>query len=181
MRIGILGFGKIAREALYPAILNVGHKVTAIGSSGGVKPDGFEGAVFSDYSDVITSGLIDAVYIALPNHLHYPMSKRAIEAGIPVLCEKPLGLTATEVSSLSVVAEKHRSFLMEALMVAHHPQWQWIRQHIPTDEPLHLSIEYQKSPRNWRWSSTGYRMLCALGGALVGRALINSGDRLSMD
>ena len=87
MRIGILGFGKIAREALYPAILNVGHSVTAIGSAAGVKPDGFQGEVFSDYSDVITSGLIDAVYIALPNHLHYPMSRCAIEAGIPVLCE----------------------------------------------------------------------------------------------
>jgi len=95
MRIGILGFGKIAREALYPAILNVGHSVTAIGSAAGVKPDGFQGEVFSDYSDVITSGLIDAVYIALPNHLHYPMSRCAIEAGIPVLCEKPLGLSAT--------------------------------------------------------------------------------------
>lgn len=148
MRIGILGFGKIAREVLYPAILNVGHKVTAIGSASGVRPNGFRGEVFSDYSDVITSGLIDAVYIALPNHLHYSMSRRAIEARIPVLCEKPLGLTATEVSSLSVVAEKHRSFLMEAFMVAHHPQWQWIRQQIPTDEPLHLSVQFHYDNRD---------------------------------
>ena len=148
MRIGILGFGKIAREALYPAILNVGHSVTAIGSAAGVKPDGFQGEVFSDYSDVITSGLIDAVYIALPNHLHYPMSRCAIEAGIPVLCEKPLGLSAAEVSSLSVVAETQRSFLMEALMVAHHPQWQWIRRHISTDEPLHLSVQFHYDNRD---------------------------------
>ena len=82
MRIGILGFGKIAREALYPAILNVGHSVTAIGSAAGVKPDGFQGEVFSDYSDVITSGLIDAVCIALPNHLHYPMRNGSWNSGV---------------------------------------------------------------------------------------------------
>jgi predicted dehydrogenase len=148
MRIGILGFGKIAREALYPAILKAGYRVTAIGSARGVKPNGFQGKVFTDYSEVITSGLIDAVYIALPNHLHVPISQRAIEAGIPVLCEKPLGLSAAEVNSLSVVAEKHRSFLMEAFMVAHHPQWQWIRQQIPTEEPLHLSVQFHYDNRD---------------------------------
>ena len=58
MRIGILGFGKIAREALYPAILNMGHSVTAIGSAAGVKPDGFQGEVFSDYSDVMSLALL---------------------------------------------------------------------------------------------------------------------------
>jgi glucose-fructose oxidoreductase len=38
----------------------------------------------------LRSGVIDAVYIALPNHMHRDCSIRAARAGIHVLCEKPM-------------------------------------------------------------------------------------------
>src|SRR5437764_10295019 len=39
---------------------------------------------------------IDYVTIVTPNDSHYPIAKAALEAGIPVLCEKPLTLTLDE-------------------------------------------------------------------------------------
>src|SRR6266480_6074474 len=43
---------------------------------------------------------IDYVTIVTPNDSHYPVAKAALEAGIPVLCEKPLTLTLEESQDL---------------------------------------------------------------------------------
>lgn len=42
-----------------------------------------------DFNDVLTDPAIDLVDVCLPPHLHFPMSKQAVEAGKHVICEKP--------------------------------------------------------------------------------------------
>jgi len=74
---------------------------------------------------------IDAVYIPLPNHLHIPWAIKALNAGKHVLCEKPIGLNASEAQKLLGVARKFpRLKIMEAFMYRHHPQWQWAKQKV---------------------------------------------------
>lgn len=51
---------------------------------------------YSEYEECLHSGLIDAVYIALPNHLHCEYAVKAAKAGIHVLCEKPMAVTEDE-------------------------------------------------------------------------------------
>lgn len=46
-----------------------------------------------DYEDVFGMDDLDAVYLAVPHHLHYPMIKLAIEKGVHVFCEKPVTVT----------------------------------------------------------------------------------------
>lgn len=48
---------------------------------------------YERYDELLRSGLIDAVYIALPNHLHRDYAERAARAGVHVLCEKPMAVT----------------------------------------------------------------------------------------
>src|SRR5207248_1104787 len=43
---------------------------------------------YEQYDECLSSGEIDAVYIALPNHLHRQYTERAARAGIHILCEK---------------------------------------------------------------------------------------------
>lgn len=148
MRFGILGYGKIARQAVVPAIGATGHTVSVIGSGRGAKPDGFQGLVCTDYADVLDREQIDALYIALPNHLHHHYSKAALSLGIPVLCEKPLGLTASEVKDLEATAEAHHTYLQEALMVAHHPQWHWIRDRVHEGGRCELSVSFHYDNRD---------------------------------
>jgi predicted dehydrogenase len=77
---------------------------------------------FGGYQAMLDSGVIDAVYISLPNHLHAIWSIRAMEAGVHVLCEKPLAPSVEEVDQMIVASRDTLCNLAEALMYRHHPQ-----------------------------------------------------------
>ena len=70
--------------------------------------------VFTDYRDLIGSGEVDALLVATPDDLHYSVTMAALEAGLHVLCEKPLALTAAQARSMYEKAEaagvKHMVF-----------------------------------------------------------------------
>jgi glucose-fructose oxidoreductase len=69
---------------------------------------------YAGYDALLTSGEIDAVYIALPNHLHQPYTLRAAAAGIHVLCEKPMALDEAECNDMIAACEKYDVRLMIA-------------------------------------------------------------------
>jgi predicted dehydrogenase len=80
---------------------------------------------YGSYEALLADPDVDAIYVALPNHLHVPWSIKAIEAGKHVLCEKPIGLDAADAERLVAVAAAHpRLKVMEAFMYRQHPQWQ---------------------------------------------------------
>ena len=72
--------------------------------------------VFCNLEEMAKSGLIDAVYIASPNALHYEQSKIFIENKIHVLCEKAIVTKADEYSELKALADKMGVVYMEAIM-----------------------------------------------------------------
>lgn len=77
---------------------------------------------FGSYEAMLESGQVDAVYISLPNHLHAQWSIRALEAGVHVLCEKPLALSVNEVDQMIAASQSTGRRLAEAFMYRHHPQ-----------------------------------------------------------
>jgi predicted dehydrogenase len=48
--------------------------------------------VYMDYREMIEVGDLDAVIVSTPDDLHYPMTMAALDAGLHVLCEKPMAL-----------------------------------------------------------------------------------------
>jgi predicted dehydrogenase len=62
--------------------------------------------VFSDYHDLLADDAVDAAIICLPNHLHFPATLTALEAGKHVLCEKPPTMTGAEMKVLRDEAAK---------------------------------------------------------------------------
>jgi len=68
---------------------------------------------YEHYDDCLASD-IDAVYIALPNHMHREYAVRAAEAGKHVLCEKPLAVTEQECEEMIEAAERYGVRLMTA-------------------------------------------------------------------
>lgn len=77
---------------------------------------------FDSYESLLADPDIDAVYIALPNHLHAEWSIKAMRAGKHVLCEKPFALSLAEVDEMTAVARETGRVLAEAFMYRHHPQ-----------------------------------------------------------
>lgn len=129
LRWGVLGAAKIAVNKVFPAMRHCQWcEAVAIASRDGEKARaaaqalGLERA-YGSYEDLLADPEIDVIYNPLPNHLHVPWSIRALEAGKPVLCEKPLGLSVEEVRTLMDVRDRTGLRVGEAFMVRTHPQW----------------------------------------------------------
>src|ERR1043166_7221549 len=105
IRYAVVGLGHIAQIAVLPAFKHASANslLTALVSDDPLKHQKLgrrygveQNYSYERYDECLRSGEIDAVYIALPNHLHHEYTIRAAEAGIHVLCEKPLAVTAQE-------------------------------------------------------------------------------------
>ncbi|MDQ6728737.1 MAG: Gfo/Idh/MocA family oxidoreductase [Actinomycetota bacterium] len=74
------------------------------------------------YEALLADPEVDAVYISLPNALHLDWSRRALQAGKHVLCEKPLSRRRTDVVAAFDLAQQQDLILSEAFMYRHNPQ-----------------------------------------------------------
>jgi len=64
-------------------------------------------ALFSDASEMLNSGLIDAVIISVPHYKHPTYAIEAFKSGIHVMCEKPAGVYTLQVREMMAEADKH--------------------------------------------------------------------------
>lgn len=71
--------------------------------------------IYTDVDELLSEADIDTVYIALPNHLHYEYSKKALLAGKHVICEKPFTLKLSELEELATIAQANHLILIEAI------------------------------------------------------------------
>jgi predicted dehydrogenase len=92
---------------------------------------------------------VDAVYLASPNAVHAAQVRTAVDAGIPVLVEKPATLTAGEWDALVARARGRRVVLLEAMRTAYDPGIRVVRDLLPRVGRLRrVSFRYEKrSPR----------------------------------
>lgn len=61
-------------------------------------------SVYTDYNELIESGTIQALIVSTPNNSHYPITMKALEAGLHVLCEKPLAMNYGEAKRMAELA-----------------------------------------------------------------------------
>lgn len=59
---------------------------------------------FKEYKELLDSGLVDVVIIAVPHYLHPPISIEALQKGIHVICDKPAGVYTKQVKEMNAVA-----------------------------------------------------------------------------
>ncbi len=123
IRYAVVGLGYITQTAILPAfehakknselvalISSDEHKLQVLSKKYKVPVT----ATYPEYEDCLLKNNIDAVFIALPNHLHRQFAERAAEMGIHVLCEKPMALTKEDCVAMIEASRKNRVKLMIA-------------------------------------------------------------------
>jgi predicted dehydrogenase len=129
LRWGVLGAAKIATAKVIPAMRRcTACEIAAIASRDPAKAEAAAteldiAKAYGNYEDLLADPEIDVIYNPLPNHLHLPWTIRAIAAGKHVLCEKPIGLNASEVEQMIAARDRAGVTVGEAFMVQTHPQW----------------------------------------------------------
>ena len=126
MRWGILGTAQISTELIRAAGLSRVCEVHAVASRDPGRAEGWakEHGIplsYGTYDDLLDSGQVDLIYNPLPNSLHAEWTIRALEAGYPVLCEKPLAANAAEAREVRRAAVKTGLPVAEAFMYRFHP------------------------------------------------------------
>jgi predicted dehydrogenase len=115
IRFGIVGIGNMgtahSKSLLEGKIAN--GELSAICEPKKAKADailsltGAENVVaFADYTEMLHSGLIDAVIVAVPPYDHQALVCQALEAGLHVICEKPAGVSTKQVKAMNEAAQK---------------------------------------------------------------------------
>jgi predicted dehydrogenase len=123
IRYAVVGLGYISQVAMLPAFAHAGtnselaalvsddpKKLSVLSKKYKVKNT----YSYEQFDECLNSGLVDAVYIALPNSMHREYTERAAKAGVHVLCEKPMAVTDKDCQAMIAAAESGKVKLMIA-------------------------------------------------------------------
>lgn len=123
VRYAVIGLGHIAQAAVLPAFKHARRNsvlaALVSGESKKLRQLGRRYRVqrvcgYDEVDELFASGEIDAVYIALPNDQHKEYTLRAARAGLHVLCEKPMAVTARECEEMIRATREAKVKLMIA-------------------------------------------------------------------
>lgn len=138
INIGIIGYASIAKRMIIPALKELDqYNIVGIASRNEKNRSEIENVLglkyFRGYEEILKCGL-DAVYIPLPNGLHYAWVKKALNNGIHVLVEKSISCELHEVEELNHIARKNNLVLLENFQFQFHSQLNFIQNSIRTNE-----------------------------------------------
>lgn len=86
------------------------------------------GTAYGSYVELVNDPNVDIIYIATPHSHHFPHCLLALNAGKPVVCEKPFTVNAEQTKILVKLARAKKLFLMEAVWTRFFPLSIEIRQ-----------------------------------------------------
>jgi len=129
VRYAIVGLGDIAQEAMMPGIAHTGNSELVALVSGDLDKArqvaenyGLDAVyAYEDFAELLASGTIDAVYVATPNWRHAEFAIPALDAGIHVLCEKPLEISVEHAQAMLAAERRSTAKLMTAYRLHFEP------------------------------------------------------------
>lgn len=132
-RWAVLGTGWIAAQFVRALQQNTNQRVVAVGSRTQARAEefavehGIERA-YGSYEELVAAADVDVVYVATGHLDHFAHAKLALEAGRPVLIEKPMTPTVAEARELVELARAKGLFAMEAVWTLALPRYSVVRQ-----------------------------------------------------
>lgn len=129
VRYAVVGIGWISQAAFLPKVEHTGNsevvafvsghedKAAKVGEKYGIK----EIYAYDEYDQLLSSGTIDAVYLATPNWDHVDLAVRTLDAGIHLLLEKPMATSVEDCQRIIAASERTGAKLMIAYRMHHEP------------------------------------------------------------
>jgi predicted dehydrogenase len=121
IRYAVVGLGHIAQTAVLPAFKHAENSELAAVVTGNREKDRelseryrVKAYTYDDLESALEKERVDAVYIATPNNLHREYTERAAQAGVHVLCEKPMATTQDDCEAMMRTAARNNVKLMIA-------------------------------------------------------------------
>lgn len=136
LRWGIMGTGNIANQFAQGLASSRRGTLTAVASRNAESAAAFtqkhnpQASAHAGYERLLDSCDVDAIYLALPNHMHMQWTIKALQAGKHVLCEKPIANNAIQAAAMFEQARQSGKVLIEAFMYRSHPLHHAIMQQI---------------------------------------------------
>jgi predicted dehydrogenase len=133
INIGVLGYANIAKKAIIPAI-QLSNCFTLYGVASRNEDNKAEinqqldCRFYDSYQSMVVDPEIDALYMPLPNSLHFEWASLALANGKHLLVEKSLACTLDEVKILNQLAEEKDLALLENFQFTRHSQLQIIKE-----------------------------------------------------
>lgn len=179
MKIGIIGNGLIVKSALQ-SLKECGIEVTALWCRNAEKGRPLTEefgipSLYTDYDAFLQDESYDTAYNGLINSLHYTFTKKALQAGKNVICEKPLTSTWKEAADLQNTAEENGVMLLEAIMSRYSANYEAVRRNLEKIGELRIvEAAYSQYSRRYDAYKEG-KVLPAFDPALSGGALYDLG------
>jgi len=148
---GVMGTAKIAKRATIPSMQRAENcELFAIAGRSFEKAQAFQAEfgfqkAYGSYAELLDDPEVEAVYIPLPNDLHYEWTLKALKAKKHVLCEKPLAPTVAQMEEMMKTAEENGVVLMEAFAYLHTPFTKAIKAELDRGaigEPLYMESAF---------------------------------------
>jgi UDP-N-acetylglucosamine 3-dehydrogenase len=117
IRVGVIGCGSIAQHRHLPEYqVNPNVELVAVCDINQERAlevaEKYSVLSYTTYEELLKSAEVDAVSVCTPNYLHAPITIAALEAGLHVLCEKPMATSKEEAEAMIGAAEKNGKKLM---------------------------------------------------------------------
>jgi len=184
-RVGIVGFGFMGRmhydcwkrlggveiSAICDANPNIVEDTQKVvgniaGAAEAVDFDSLE--LYGDMDKMLSAQDLDAISITLPTYLHPDFSIKALKAGVNVLCEKPMALTAAECDRMIEAQKKSGAELMIAHCIRFWPEYAKAKEIIDSGQygPV-LAATFQRLGAPPTWGYDNWFMDQARSGGMV--------------
>lgn len=92
---------------------------------------------------------IEAVAIVTPNHVHVPAAKAFLEAGIHVICDKPLAMSLAEAKKLAAVVEKTGKVFVLTHNYTAYPMVRQAREMVASGQLGNIRLVHSEYPQDW--------------------------------
>jgi len=173
LRIGIAGLGFMGKmhfkcynaldNAKVVAICDIDErKITAAdGTAGNIagteQPLDLSGIeLFADFDKMLAETKLDALSITLPTYMHRDFTVKALNAGVNVLCEKPMAMNITECQDMLTAVERTGKFLLIGHCIRFWPEYAKAKQIIDSGEYGKVSVatfrRLSLTP-TWSWNN----------------------------